>query len=296
MVTANYLPVTIGADCANTTVSPTTEYHICGAVGGGDMGEESTSGASRNAAGNDALLAQRLVSLADTLVDDYDVVDLLDRLVHTCLELLPVEQAGLMLLTSGQELRLVASSAKSVRRLERFQLDHAEGGPSVECVHTGEAVGADDLTVPNERWPKFAATAAAAGFRSVFVVPMRLRGDIIGALTMFVSREAPLTRNDRRLARALADVATIGILQQRSLHRASLLAEQLQMALNSRIVIEQAKGVLAEHAGVDMDVAYAALRTFSRNSNLKLSEVAASVVSRLRDPDEVLRALRRRDQ
>lgn len=296
MVTANYLPVTIGADCANTTVSPTTEYHICGAVGGGDMGEESTSGASRNAAGNDALLAQRLVSLADTLVDDYDVVDLLDRLVHTCLELLPVEQAGLMLLTSGQELRLVASSDKSVRRLERFQLDHAEAGPSVECVHTGEAVGVDDLTVPNERWPKFAAAAAAAGFRSVFVVPMRLRGDIIGALTMFVSREAPLSRNDRRLARALADVATIGILQQRSLHRASLLAEQLQTALNSRIVIEQAKGVLSEHAGVDMDVAYAALRTFSRNSNLKLSDVAASVVSRQRDPEEVLSALRRREQ
>ena len=296
MVTANYLPLTIGADYANATVTLATEYHDCWAVGGGDMGEESASGASRNAAGGEALLAQRLVSLADTLVDDYDVVDLLDRLVHTCLELLPVEQAGLMLLTSGKELRLVASSHKTVRRLERFQLDHAEGGPSVECVHTGEAVGVDDLAARSERWPKFARAASAAGFRSVYVVPMRLRGDIIGGLTLFLTREAPLTRTDRRLARALADVATIGILQQRSLHRASLLAEQLQTALNSRIVIEQAKGVLAEHAGVDMDVAYTALRTFSRNSNLKLNEVAASVVSRQRDPEEVLSALRRREQ
>jgi len=259
------------------------------------MDDDIPSGVPNTAAGSEALLAQRLVSLADTLVDDYDVVDLLDRLVHTCLELLPVEQAGLMLLTSGKELRLVASSDKTVRRLERFQLDHAEGGPSVECVATGEAVGVDDLSGPNERWPKFARTAAAAGFRSVYVVPMRLREDIIGGLTLLVTREAPLTRNDRRLARALADVATIGILQQRSLQRASLLAEQLQTALNSRVVIEQAKGVLSEHAGIDMDVAYAALRTFSRNSNLKLSEVAASVVSRQRDPDEILSALRRRD-
>jgi len=296
MVTANYLPMTIGAVLANAAVSHATEYHVIGALGGGDMGEQDPSGASRNAGGSEALLAQRLVSLADTLVDDYDVVELLDRLVHTCLELLPVGQAGLMLLTSRKELRLVASSDKAVRRLERYQLEHAEGGPSVECVETGEAVGIDDLAAPNERWPKFARVSADAGFRSVYVVPMRLREDIIGALTLFMSTEAPLTRNDRRLARALADVATIGILQQRSLHRASLLAEQLQTALNSRIVIEQAKGVLAEHAGVDMDVAYAALRTFSRDSNLKLSEVAASVVSRQRDPDEVLRALRRRDQ
>ncbi len=257
------------------------------------MADDKPTDASPGAAGNEALLAQRLVTLADTMVDDYDVVDLLDRLVHTCLELLPVEQAGLMLLTSAQELRLVASSDKNVRRLERLQLDQDEGGPSVECVRTGEPTGIDHLSAVGDRWPVFTEAARAAGFRSVYVVPMRLREEVIGAMTLLVSREQPLTSNERRLARALADVATIGILQQRSLHRASLLAEQLQTALSTRIVIEQAKGVLAEHAGVDMDAAYAALRTFSRNANMKLSEVAATVASRRRDPEQVLRATRR---
>ena len=257
------------------------------------MGDDYPTGASRNAAGVKALLAQRLVSLADTLVDDYDVVDLLDRLVHTCIELLPVEQAGLMLHTPTQELRLVASSHKDVRRLERLQLEHPEGGPSVECASTGEPAGIDDITDEACPWPTFAKATAEAGYRSVYAVPMRLREEVIGALTLLVSENTPLSPNERRLAKALADVATIGILQQRSLHRASLLAEQLQTALNSRIVIEQAKGVLAEHGSVDMDTAYAALRTFSRNSNLKLTDVARSLVARQRDPDEVLRALRR---
>jgi len=257
------------------------------------MDDESPTGAFRNAAGAEALLAQRLVSLADTLVDDYDVADLLDRLVHTCLELLPVDQAGLMLLTPAHELRLVSSSHPNVRQLERLQLEHPEGGPSVECADKGEPVGIEDVGAPGSRWPVLAAAAAAGGYRSVYAVPMRLREEIIGVLTLLVSGDRPLSANERRLARALADVATIGILQQRSLHRASLLAEQLQTALNSRIVIEQAKGVLAEHGGVDMDTAYAALRTFSRNSNLKLSDVARSLAARRRDPDEVLRSLRR---
>jgi GAF domain-containing protein len=254
------------------------------------MGDDYPTGASQNAAGTEALLAQRLVSLADTLVDDYDVIDLLDRLVHTCLELLPVQQAGLMLHTPAKELRLVASSHQDVRRLEQLQLEHPEGGPSVECAMAGEPAGIDDVTEETGRWATFAKASAEAGYQSVYAVPMRLREEVIGALTLFGSGGTPLTANERRLAKALADVATIGILQQRSLHRASLLAEQLQTALNSRIVIEQAKGVLAEHGGVDMDTA---LRSFSRNSNLKLSAVAQSLAARERDPDEVLRALRR---
>ena len=142
-------------------------------------------------------------------------------------------------------------------------------------------------TLDQHRWPVFAAAALSAGFRSVAAVPLRLRTETIGALNMFQVAPHPMPLNDRRLAQALADVATIGILQRRSTHRSALMAEQLQHALNSRIVIEQAKGVLAERNGVDMDAAFTALRRYARNHNRKLSELAMDVVRGEIDPTTV---------
>jgi GAF domain-containing protein len=232
------------------------------------------------------LLAETFVVLADTLVDDYDVVDLLHELVDACVNLLGVTAAGLLLDDQRGNLAVVASSNEETRLLEVLQLQ-SDAGPCLDCVRTGVPVTVDDLDAEQARWPVFAAAALSAGFRSVAAVPLRLRTETIGALNLFHRAPRPVAVNDRRLAQALADVATIGILQRRSTHRSAMMAEQLQHALNSRIVIEQAKGVLAERNGVDMDAAFAALRRYARNHNRKLSELAMDVVRGQIDPTAV---------
>ena len=225
----------------------------------------------------EARLAQHFVSLADTLVDDYDVVELLERLAHTCVDVLDATAAGVLLIDQRGGLQLVASSSEEMRLLELFQLQ-ADEGPCLDCIATGAPVTVEDLPGASGRWPRFTEAAALVGFHSVHALPLRLRSEVIGGLNLFRGDVPALTAADRQIAQALADVATIGVLQQRSMHRSSLLAEQLQYALDSRVVIEQAKGVLAEHGQVPMDVAYDVLRSYARNNNLKLSSVAEDIV------------------
>ncbi|MEO7350508.1 MAG: GAF and ANTAR domain-containing protein [Marmoricola sp.] len=224
-----------------------------------------------------ANLAQRFVDLADTLVDDFDVVEVLDGLMSTCLELLEVDEAGLLLNDAQGRLQRVASSNEEARLLELLQVQTREG-PCFEAVHSGQTIAIPDISLSRQRWPTFAARALTNGFRSVYAFPLRLRESTIGSLNLFGSELDALDDEARVIAKALADIATIGILQQRSIHRTSLLAENLQRALNTRIVVEQAKGILAERGDLPMEQTFALLRSYARSHNLKLSDLAHAVV------------------
>jgi GAF domain-containing protein len=221
-------------------------------------------------------LGDTFVELADTLVGDFDVVDFLHTLAGRCVELLDVDAAGIVLADQGGNLRAVASSSEQMRLLELFEIQNEEG-PCLDSFRTGEAVGEDQLESSN-RWPMFAREAVAAGFHSSQAVPMRLRDEVIGALNLLRIEPGRLSDEDLGLSRALAGVATIGLLQERAIREARLLTDQLQIALNNRIVIEQAKGVLAERGGLEMESAFEVLRRYSRSNNRKLAEVALDLI------------------
>ena len=221
-------------------------------------------------------LVETFVEVADTLVDDFDVIDLLLTLAGRCVRLLDVDAAGIMLIDQRGHLHAAAASTENARLVELFQLQ-SDTGPCVDCCRTGDPVVNADLEANHERWPRFAQAARESGFVAVHALPLRLRQTVIGALNLFSADSRVLTQDDVRAGQALADVATIGILAQRSLHQAELLAEQLQSALNSRIVIEQAKGVLAERRQINVDQAFTLLREHARNHNLRLSDVAREV-------------------
>lgn len=216
------------------------------------------------------------VMLADSLVTDYDVMDVLDRLVETCVSLLDVTAAGMLLDDLAGGLAVAASSSDDMRALEVFQSQHLEG-PCRDCVATGERVRSADLST-EKRWPQFVPIALEAGFRSVTALPLRLRGEHVGALGLFASEPRTLAEEDELLAQAFADIATIGLLHQREVHRSTRLASQLRTALDSRVVIEQAKGVIAEREDVTLDAAYRRLRRYARDHNLKLTETALALV------------------
>jgi GAF domain-containing protein len=230
----------------------------------------------------ESLLAQAFVELADTLVDDFDVVELLTRLADRCVDVLDVAAAGLMLIAADGNLRVMASSSDTMRVLELFELQ-AQEGPCLDCYRTGQPVLNQDLATVNGRWPRFAIEALATGFHSVHALPMRLRGAVIGALNLFNIEAGEMRRADVEAAQALADVATIAILQHRAALEAQVLNQQLNHALNSRIVIEQAKGMVAEREGRNMEEAFTALRDYARAHNVRLADVAQDVISGVLD-------------
>jgi len=222
-------------------------------------------------------VAEAFVEMADTLVDDFDLMDFLHLLTDRCVLLLDVAAAGLLLTDQRGTLRVVAASTEQTRLLELFQLQ-TDQGPCVDCFRTGLPIAVADLAAATDRWPRFAAEARQAGFAAVHALPMRLRTDIIGALNLFSTRPGGLGEDTVRLGQALADVATIGLLQARAISRRDTLAEQLQTALNSRIIIEQAKGVIAERRRIDMDQSFTLLRGTARSNNRRLSDLARAVV------------------
>ncbi len=222
-------------------------------------------------------IGQVFVQLADTMVNDFDVAELMLQLADACLELLQVDAAGLMLVDASGGLRLVASAPDMMHDLEVFELQSDEG-PCLDTIRTGKAVTNVDVHQAKERWPRFTAEALAAGIRSTHALPLRLRGDLIGAVNLFSKAEQQLSDGDVALGQALADVATIALLQQRSIRDHSILAEQLQVALNTRILIEQAKGVLAERSGLHPADTLHYLRSYARNSGQPLQSIARQVI------------------
>ncbi|MGI8868012.1 MAG: GAF domain-containing protein [Mycobacteriales bacterium] len=252
------------------------------------MTEPTISGApARAKARREARIAETFVTLADTLVFDYDVVDLLTTLAQRCVELLDAAAAGIMLADQRGGLMTAASSSEAARLLELFELQVKEG-PCLDCFSTGTPTVSRDLG-SDARWPRFRAAARADGFASVSALPLRLRDQVIGALNLFHTESGGLDETGERTGQALADVAVIGILQERSIRRSEVLTEQLQTALNSRITIEQAKGILAERgAGLDMDAAFNALRGYARAHQRRLSQLATEVVEGAADIKAIL--------
>jgi GAF domain-containing protein len=221
---------------------------------------------------------QAFVKVADTLVADFDIIEFLDMLAEYGVELLGVSACGILLADPEGSLNLVAASTEQTRILELSQLQNDEG-PCLDAYRTMTTVTGPDLTTAGDRWPIFAPAALAAGFTAVHAMPMRLRRQALGAFNLFSAVPGALDAETIELGQALADVATIGILHERALRRQEVVTEQLQVALNSRIVIEQAKGVLAERLQLSIDDAFTTLRRYARVNNRKLAEVAGAVAA-----------------
>jgi transcriptional regulator with GAF, ATPase, and Fis domain len=227
------------------------------------------------------------VSLAGTLATGYDVVDLLTSLTVESARLLDVESAGLLLADSQGVLHVLAASSENTRQLELFQLQRDEG-PCLDCYRAGQPVAVPDLDQTAPRWPQFAAGAKLAGFASVHALPMRFRDKVLGTLGLFGTTAGALNDDDLALGQALADVASLALVQDKAAADSNTLNDQLQTALTSRVLIEQAKGAIAQSGQLDMADAFAALRRYSRDHNLRLTDLAQQVVSRSLAPETVL--------
>ena len=237
-------------------------------------------------------VARAFVNLASTLANGYDVVDLLEELTADCARLLDVASAGLLLADDRGVLHVLAASSDATRQLEAYQVQR-DDGPCLECFRTGSRVAAEDLSAAVDRWPTFVPAAVAAGFKSVHAVPMRRRDSILGALGLFGVSPGPLNEQDLTLGQAFADVASVALVQERVATDNAAVRDQLQTALTSRIVLEQAKGIVAQVGDLDMTQAFETLRRYARSRGLRLSEVAASVVSRALPAHELLAAASR---
>jgi GAF domain-containing protein len=224
-------------------------------------------------------LASTFVTLADTLVADYDVVELLQTLVDASSDLLDATAAGILLADENGSLEVVASTSEESRLVDLMQ-QRTGTGPSVQCYATAAPVAVPDISELGHEWSAFRDEATEQGFQSVHVVPLRLRGAVIGTLSLFRHNTGLISPEDGSVAQGLADVATIGILHERALRESGIAQEQLQNALNSRVVIEQAKGVISQTRGVNMGDAFNALRQYARSNNRGLRETAELVVAR----------------
>ena len=237
------------------------------------------------------LLATTFVDLADTLVADFDVIDFLHTLATRSVELLDADAAGIMLTDQRGGLHVMASSAEEARLLELYELQNNEG-PCLDCFRFGRPVAGDDLAAMRSAWPAFTEQLEGLGFRSTQALPMRLRNATIGALNLFRIEPGRLSEADLGIGQAMADVATVGLIQERTIAARELLATQLQTALTSRVQLEQAKGVLAQRAGLPMAQAFDLMRAYARSRGTRLSDVAAQIIAGVID-DEVLRKDRR---
>ena len=223
-------------------------------------------------------LADVFVEFADTLVDDFDVIEFLLMVTRRTAELIGGSDVGLLLADQRDQLQFVAGSNEDVKRLELFQVQVHEG-PCLDAFRTGRPVVNADLHDAGERWPQFAERAAAAGYRSVHAFPLRLRQEVIGAIGVFGTERGDWEPADVHIAQALAHVATIGLLQERAIHRGEVLSEQLQSALNSRVVIEQAKGAIAQARDVTVDEAFEIMRSHARQTQRLLGDVALAALT-----------------
>jgi GAF domain-containing protein len=231
----------------------------------------------------EADVVRSFVEMADTLVDDYDVVDLLTGLADRCVRLLGVSAAGVMLVSPAGRLGLAASSSEAMRLLELFELQ-AQEGPCLDAFRTGERVEHENLDAGSGRWPSFSAAAIEAGFQSALALPLRLRDVTLGALNLLSTTRTPMDEADIIVARAFADLAALSIIQHQAVAEAQRLNEQLSAALTSRVVIEQAKGIISERAGIQLDEAFSRLRAHARNHNLHLTAVAQAAIDGTLEP------------
>jgi len=228
-------------------------------------------------------IVETFVGLADTMVDDFDVIEFLHGLAQRCVELLDCTEAGLLLADASGMLRVMASSSERSEALDLLQSQNEEG-PCFECFHSGEAVASENLRDDLERWPMFGPAALERGFCSVQALPMRVRGDTVGALNLFRAEPGAISDRDLPLGQGMADIAAVALLQERSVRESRGVVAQLQGALSSRVVIEQAKGVLAERAQIDLDAAFARLRSYARRNNRRLSDVAGELINGQLEP------------
>lgn len=224
-------------------------------------------------------LIDAFVQATGTLVADYDIVELLQTLIDNAVAIFDVDAAGIILANDRDELEVVVSTSESSTLLGVLQLKTGEG-PCVEAYIDGVVIAASDADEMRRRWPTFAVAAEAAGFASVHSVPLRVRDTVLGSLNLFRAADGALNERDAAAAHALTDVATISVLQQRTTDHAVRVQEQLQQALDSRIVIEQAKGFIAHTRGTDLDTAFRLLRSYARSHQRLLADTARAIVNR----------------
>lgn len=225
------------------------------------------------------MVSASFVKLADALVGEYDVVDVLHTLVVESVTLLDASAAGLLLADPFGELQVLASTSEESYLVEVLQ-QQAGAGPCVDAFLTGKVVTIKDIEADGDRYPDFQRAALSQGFHSVHAIPMRLRPRTIGALNLFRTDVGDLTAEDAAIGQALADVATISILQERTFRENAIVNSQLQHALNSRILVEQAKGVIAQTSSIGMNEAFTRLRNYARSHNRTLQATAEEVIGR----------------